>query len=429
MYQKFRMTRNETLVEQSRDAVNMTIAYQSSLSGSIIADEYPGGLSPVRGSELCMAVEVMFSMAYLYRAMGDNLFADRAELAAFNAFPAAISPDWWSHQYVTQTNQPWSQNLTGKNGPFYNVVSYGNIFGLEPNFVSSSSLLKIITRSCRVTIAQPCCTVNHPQALPKFLVATFVRKGNSGLVHQFLIPASTTLHIAGGTSSIRCDTKYPFGQVLDYMIKSTTSWDFYIRVPGWATASSTIQINGRTQALSPDLNGLHKVRIRLGSTFISVSLGIEVRIVPQANNTVAVYRGALLYALDIEYNISSTTPLNWTDRADLPFSETDPRAQDHKYLPMSPDSWAVAIDVSQITVHDNSANQKKLPNPIFVRGAPPVYLEVAASKIVWALDKGTAGLPPDNPVLVGDPFLARLVPFGSAKLHMAQLPLISLPKN
>jgi hypothetical protein len=139
MYQKYRMTRNESLVQQTREAVNMTIMYQSSLSGSIIADEYLGGLSPQRGSELCMAVEVMFSMSYLYRAIGDNLFADRAELVAFNALPGGIAPDWWSHQYVTQTNQPWSRNLTGK--PFFNVVSYGNVFGLEPNFVSSSLLI------------------------------------------------------------------------------------------------------------------------------------------------------------------------------------------------------------------------------------------------------------------------------------------------
>jgi len=134
MYQKYRMTRNESLVQQTRDAVRMTIAYQSTLAGSITADEYLGGQSPQHGSELCMAVETMFSMSYLYRAMGDNLFADRAELTAFNALQAGIAPDWWSHQYVTQANQPWSKNLTDK--PYFNVVPYGNVFGLEPNFVS-----------------------------------------------------------------------------------------------------------------------------------------------------------------------------------------------------------------------------------------------------------------------------------------------------
>lgn len=112
-----------------------------------------------------MAVESMFSYAYLYRFHGANYFADRAELAAFNALPAALSPDCkipyslskiyptnmkipgWSHQYVTQTNQPWSRNLT--TNPFFNVVSYSNTFGLEPNFVS---LLKSQPHTCILLI-------------------------------------------------------------------------------------------------------------------------------------------------------------------------------------------------------------------------------------------------------------------------------------
>jgi hypothetical protein len=91
-------------------------------------------MSPNRGSELCMAVETMYSMSYLYRFYGTNRFADRAELVAFNALPAAISPDWWSHQYVAQANQPWAFNISGN--PYVNVNNYGNTFGLEPNYVS-----------------------------------------------------------------------------------------------------------------------------------------------------------------------------------------------------------------------------------------------------------------------------------------------------
>ncbi len=48
------------------------------------------------------------------------------------------------------------RNLTEK--PYFSVVSYGGTFGLEPNF--------------------PCCTVNHPQAYPKFVAGSYVRDGS-----------------------------------------------------------------------------------------------------------------------------------------------------------------------------------------------------------------------------------------------------------
>jgi hypothetical protein len=137
MAQMFRMTKSQELVDQTRYAVDMVFDYHVGPAGSIIGDEYLGAQSPQRGSELCMTVEGMYSTAYLYRLFGDEDYADKTERAAFNALPAAISPDWWSHQYVTQTNQPWSRNLSTT--PYYNVVSYGNVFGLEPNFVGLSN--------------------------------------------------------------------------------------------------------------------------------------------------------------------------------------------------------------------------------------------------------------------------------------------------
>ena len=45
----YRLTKNENLVAKTHEAVDMTMRYQTSLSGTIIGDEYLGGLSPVRG--------------------------------------------------------------------------------------------------------------------------------------------------------------------------------------------------------------------------------------------------------------------------------------------------------------------------------------------------------------------------------------------
>ena len=101
----YRMTHNQALRTQTRTAVNLLAKYHKSLAGTIIGDELISDLSPVHGAELCIAAEIMFSMANIYQYLGDNDIADWVELTAFNAFPAQVAPDWWSHQYVQQENQ------------------------------------------------------------------------------------------------------------------------------------------------------------------------------------------------------------------------------------------------------------------------------------------------------------------------------------
>ncbi|KFZ02280.1 hypothetical protein V500_00276 [Pseudogymnoascus sp. VKM F-4518 (FW-2643)] len=353
----YRITGNESLVKQTRDAVDMTVKYQTSLSGTIIGDKHLGALSPQRGSELCMSVESMFSYAYLYRFYGSNDFADRAESAAFNALPAAISPDWWSHQYVTQTNQPWSRNLTSSVNPFFNVVTYSNTFGLEPNF--------------------PCCTVNHPQAYPKYVASSYAKAGDDGIIHMLLGPTKIETSINGKDVKVDCDTNYPFSPKLKYTITSKTDFNFAVRVPDWASASllkSSIQIGGgKPVPLCPDSSSLQQIPIKKGTTKITITFPMEIH-VESRDETVGFYYGPLLYAADIEYEETTHQPLK-LDRPD----------------------------------------------------GPPTALSVDAYPIEWPVDKDTAALPPINPTV--DPLKKtklKLIPFGAAKLHITQFPVAKL---
>ncbi len=99
------MTHDEALKRQTRTAVDLLGKHHKSLAGTIIADEYISDLNPSRGAELCTAAEIMFSMTWIFQHLADSDLADWVEQTAFNALPASISPDFWSHQYVQSENQ------------------------------------------------------------------------------------------------------------------------------------------------------------------------------------------------------------------------------------------------------------------------------------------------------------------------------------
>lgn len=154
---------------------------------------------------------------------------------------------------------------------------------------------------------------------------------------------------------------------------------------------------------------------------------MDVHIVSR-NETVGVYYGPMLYAADIAYNESAHQPLNWTDRTPLDDYESHPKAKDHVLEPISP--WKFAIDPATISVDTSPSQVKILPNPIFSRGRPPISLYVDAYPIDWPIELDTAALPPINPEV--DPETKtriKLIPYGAAKLHVAQFPVAKLPKK
>lgn len=395
--------------------------YHTSLAGAIIADEYVTDLSPTKGSELCIAAEMMFSLNWIYQYLGDNDIADWAELTAFNALPAAISPDWWAHQYVQQENQPFSHPVDPDvwtiNGP------RANMFGLEPEYVSP----KRYGISNRHLTLQPCCLVNHPQAYPKFLANQFVRTAE-GLAHIYLTAGTVSTTLNNNRVSISVDTQYPFAFNWTYTITNSHAFPFSIRIPSWAGPDSRIQVNQQDPTpLSPSPQGLHSVSIPASSsdpTTLTLTLSTTPRVVSLPNNTAAIYYGPLLFALAVPHSTTSSPPINYTDiTTQLPNSTTSPgRTFDYTLLPTAP--WNVAIDPSQIEIVAKPADH--LPSPIWDLGAPPIELRVAAVQIEWPVKYGTAEEPPADVRVTGEPFGARFVPYASAKLHMARLPVVEL---
>ncbi|KIW64641.1 hypothetical protein PV04_09564 [Phialophora macrospora] len=397
-----RLVQDDALLNTTRNGVNWTFQYHGTPSGAIIGDEREAGLSPVRGTELCSVVESIFSLNYLYHSLGDRDFAEKSERTAYNALPVMLMPHWWAHQYIAQTNQPISHQLDST--PFWNVGPFGQTFGTEPNF--------------------PCCTVNM-QGYSKFVPAMFVKDGEDGLAHALLGPAhvSATLRKRNHVR-VRCDTNYPFSNYFSYEIRATRAFRFSFRVPSWALpdTSAVVVDSGKRHSLKPDnATGLHTMVIPAGRTRVEVSFGAVLRVEPRANDTVSVYHGALLYALPIAGDYSASRPANY------PGTQAPAQANDWSILPRQP--WNVAIDTTTLKFYEYPNRYDEwLPHPIWHEERPPVSVSALGCQIDWSLRDGYAPNPPLKGWrnCTGRAFPVELRPYGSAKLHMAELPTVDL---
>lgn len=439
-----RFTHNETLRRAAFDAVNKTFDFHGSPSATILGDEITRDLAPYSGSELCTTVETAYSLAYLYRALGDPTYAELAEVNIFNALPSMMTADHWGHQYISQPNQPWVRfNKQEQAGPHVFTTTHrgaATTFGMEPEY--------------------PCCTVNHHQGLPKFVTSSWgtvnltkatdavsATSSTLGLAHLLLGPTSVLYE----GINVTCLTNYPFGDTLNYTIVFTSSANktrdlyLYIRLPWWFNSSTTYLTFGSTgtghtmdisRSREDGDNGLLPMYFPYTPASITntvrINIGCDIRVVPRANDTVAVYRGNLLFSLDLGQSNTSTYPHAYMDPGSpgldfIPF----PQARDYYMENTKP--WNVAIDVSTLEYFPMKQGEE-LPNPAWAyqeeSEARGPYINVRGCLIAWDLYlNSTPGPPPakNNRTCLGEVKVWRMIPFGRAKVHMSELPTIELP--
>ena len=410
----YRFTKNESLLDANRQGVHWTFQYHGDVAGSILGDERESGVGPNRGSELCTASETLFSLSYLYHVMGDNEFADRCELAAFNAWPVSITANHWARQYLAVANEPSASRIDGPVN-FWNAGGEALVYGVETNY--------------------PCCTVNMPQGLPKFLSGSFVRVGSDGIGHALLSPASVSTTTGTGVSvEILCDTQYPFGNTLNYVVNASGSFKFYVRVPEWSRSKASIVLDSKEQPeiLSPDpLTGMNMIELGHGVHNVTVVLSPEIRVVERGNSSVAIYHGALLYALDVghseEFYVQKQSNITHSTLDGIPNIPSHIR----KIEISNTQAWNIGIDPDTVTF-ESSASNKPLSNLIFDYHAPPSVIKGKGCFIKWPTKNG---LPIALPALGkgetrrrchGEIKNIELRPYASLKAHMAELPVVDL---
>ena len=178
-------------------------------------DEHHAGRDPSQGTELCAVVESLYSLQHVVAVNGDVAVADRIERMAFNAMPATMSADMWSHQYDQQANQvicSLNRRRWVSNGP------ESNLFGLEPNF--------------------GCCTANLHQGWPKLVGSLWMATPDNGLAAVVYAPSTVKARVgAAGQVTIRQVTDYPFSGVITLTVTPSVNrlrFPLQLRIPSWA---------------------------------------------------------------------------------------------------------------------------------------------------------------------------------------------------
>lgn len=353
--------------------------YNGTAFEGFTGDEVLSGLDPTKGTECCAVVEQMYSYEEIFAHTGENKWAERLEVLAFNALPATISEDMWTHQYVQQVNQiacqktmimaPWSTN-----GP------NAHTFGLEPNY--------------------GCCTANFNQGWPKFALSPFMHNGST-IINAVMLPS--VLNDNGIT--IKLETNYPFENKMHYYIDSEKDFDFVIRIPSFA---KNLKVNGEN-AETKDL----EFAIKTGKTEIELVFETAPHLKERSNNLYALQMGSLLFSVPVAYEKEMREYTKKGVERKFPYC-------DYEFVPKTP--WNYGYSNADFEVIFNGISD--VP---FSQANPPVTIKANMQQINWGLKfpyKSVARKTPKSIKPISDIQSIELCPYGCARLRMTEMPVL-----
>jgi len=352
--------------------------YNGTPVGSYTGDECLSGQSPVQGTELCAIVEQMYSCEQLFAATGDPKWAERLEVLAFNALPATISDDMWTHQYVQMSNQIACQRFPGKSF-FRTNGRESHLFGLEPNF--------------------GCCTANFNQGWPKLALSAFMHSGDT-VISAVSIPSE----LKTADKSIKLETNYPFGNSFTYTIQTETAFTFKIRIPSFA---QNIRINGQEFSGSEASFSIPASTNRV----IQVEFTTVPRFETRPHNLYTVKCGSLVFSLPISFEKDMREYEENGVVRKFPYC-------DYQLIPTS--DWNYGFASPVLTVENREISE--IP---FSGQNPPVVIKASVQKIAWGLADGyetVCAKVPASTVPLSEPEEISLHPYGCSKLRMTELP-------
>ncbi|MGE5598837.1 MAG: beta-L-arabinofuranosidase domain-containing protein [Bacteroidota bacterium] len=391
--------------------------------GAFSGDEFTRGRGTTAGTELCLIVEFLRSCATLANVLGDPSYGDAMERAAFNALPAALSPDGRAHQYFSQANQVYA--TLGRHGfhsnrrdppwpigPWYrDALAFGAPAGYQ------------------------CCFYNSHLGWPVLVSSLWARTVDGGLAAVAYAPCEVTAVIKGTGVQIVEETDYPFDGRVDLCVHAATPVAFCLRlrIPGWCReASATVGgelYRGRSGLF------LEIERLWQDGDAITLALPMTPSVQSWEEGGLTVERGPLVFVYRPEeewFPLAAGAPYpTWEV---VPAAE-QPRRHRGRWVFDAPPVWNYGIAAEATAVEKNRAAGKQVDSFPWTAASAPIGLEIPAYRVsAWGRTEArspgglNAAEPPRNVSAPPEEAATiELIPYGCARLRISVFPKVAAP--